>query len=90
VAATVTRTPEAVARRRAHYLAGLLWHTGAFVIINVFFWLLDAMVGEAGFQWAYWITLLWGFALAFHAVAWFVDGRDLEERKTRQYLDDQR
>lgn len=84
---TLAQTPEAIARRRARYLTGLLWHVGAFAIINAFFWLLDAMVGAEGFQWAYWITLFWGFALAFHVVAWFVDGRDLEARKTRQYLE---
>ncbi len=78
---------EALARRRAHYLSGLLWHLGTFAIINVFFWLLDATTGAPGIQWAFWITLFWGFALAFHTVAWFIDGRDLERRKTRQYLD---
>lgn len=90
MATAVTPTPETIARRRARYLTGLLWHIGAFVIINSFFWLLDAMVGAEGFQWAYWITIFWGLALAFHAVAWVVDGRNLEERKTREYLDEGR
>lgn len=89
MATAVKQTPEAIARRRARYLTGLLWHVGAFVIINAFFWLLDAMVGAEGFQWAYWISLFWGLALAFHAVAWYVDGRNLEERKIREYLEEQ-
>jgi hypothetical protein len=89
MATTTTETAEATARRRARYLTGLLWHIGAFTIINGFFWLLDALLGADGLQWAYWITLFWGFALAFHAVAWFIDGRNLEQRKTRQYLDDE-
>ncbi len=76
-----------MARRRARYLSGLLWHIGAFVIINGFFWLLDGITGAAGFQWAYWITLFWGFGLAFHLVAWFIDGRGLEDRMTRHYLE---
>ena len=67
-------TPEEQARR-AKYLTGLMWHVGAFLIINAFFWILDAMTGQAGIQWAYWITLFWGFALAFHVLAYLVVGR---------------
>jgi uncharacterized membrane protein YhaH (DUF805 family) len=67
-------TPEEQARR-ARYLTGLLWHLGTFLIINAFFWVLDLVVGQAGLQWAYWITLFWGLALAFHVLAWLVTGR---------------
>lgn len=86
---TPTQTPEERARARARYLTGLIWHVGAFVIVNAFFWILDIATGQPGIQWAYWITGFWGFALAFHALAYLVDGRQLEERKTRQYLDDE-
>ncbi len=43
-----------------------------------------------GITWSFWVTLFWGFALAFHALAYLIDGRQLEERKTQQYLDEQR
>lgn len=89
MASTQTPSPEQLALRRAHYLSGLMWHAGTFVIINAFFWILDAM-GPGGINWAFWITAAWGFALAFHALAYFVDGRQLEERKTRHYLDEYR
>ena len=84
-----TDTPEARARKRAEYLTGLLWHAGAFVIINAFFWILD-IAGAGGVTWAFWITAAWGFALLFHALAYFVDGRQLEDRKTQQYLEEER
>lgn len=45
-------------------------------------------VGEAG--WPFWITLFWGFALAFHTLAYIVDGRQLEERTAQRYLADER
>lgn len=90
MATAATRTPETTARERARYLTGLLWHVGAFLIINGFFWVLDLGVGAEGLQWAYWITLFWGLALAFHVLAWFIDGRQLEDRKTRAYLEDDR
>lgn len=78
----------AEAQSRARYLTGLLWHVGAFVILNAFFWVLDATIGAEGIQWAYWITGFWGLALAWHALAWYVDGRAVEERKTREYMQD--
>jgi hypothetical protein len=67
-------TPEEQARR-ATYLTGLMWHVGAFLIVNAFLWVLDAIVGQSGIQWAFWITLFWGLALAFHVLAYLVVGR---------------
>jgi apolipoprotein N-acyltransferase len=80
---------ESRARRRARYLSGLLWHAGAFVIINGFFWILD-VAGPGGVDWASWITCVWALALAFHGLAYLIDGRQLEEHKTQQYLEDER
>ncbi|MGI9610720.1 MAG: 2TM domain-containing protein [Acidimicrobiia bacterium] len=88
MADTATRTPEARAQRRAEYLSGLLWHAGTYVIVNAFLWALDLM-GGSGVQWSLWVTLGWGLALAFHALAYFVDGRGLEERKAQEYLADE-
>ena len=76
------------AERRANYLTGLLWHIGTFLIINGFFWALDLATGAEGIQWAIWITAVWSFALAFHVLAYLIDGRQMKERKTRQYLGD--
>lgn len=85
-----TMSPERRARARARYLTGLLWHLGAFVIVNGAFWLLDVSVGQDGVQWAQWIAGIWGVALAFHVLAYLVAGRDVEGRFTRKYLDDTR
>jgi hypothetical protein len=73
------------AQRRAKYLTGLMWHAGAFLIINAFFWVLDLVVGQDGLQWSFWITIFWGVALAFHALAYLVAGRQVEERKAQEY-----
>lgn len=78
-------TQESSARQRAKAYADLLWHIGAFVIINAFFWILDAVTG-GGITWAFWITFFWGFALAFHALAWMIQGRQLEQRRAAAYL----
>lgn len=60
---------------RTRYLTDLQWHIGVYLIINLFFWFLDLGLGQDGAQWAHWISLVWGVALAFHALGWFVDGR---------------
>lgn len=86
--ATQTPTPEELAQRRAGYLTGFLWHAGTFAIVNAFFWILDAL-DVGGTNWSFWITLFWGLALAFHGLAYLIDGRQIEDRKTKQYLDEQ-
>jgi len=87
---TDTSTPQPSdrdrAEARARYLTGLVWHVGAFTIVNVFFWFLDAITGS-GITWAHWITLMWGFALAFHALAYFVDGSGLEARAAEAFVE---
>lgn len=74
------------AQQRAHFLTGLEWHVGTFVIINIFFWFIDIGLGQGGVQWAFWIAIPWSFALAFHALAYLIDGRQIEERKTREFI----
>jgi hypothetical protein len=75
----------AEAERRARYLTDVLWHVGAFLIINAGFWVLD-LIGGGGLGWSLWITGLWGVALAFHLLAFLIDGRGVEARATRHYL----
>lgn len=83
-----TTNDERLARKRAKYLTGLLWHINTFAIINAFFWVLDAVTGEGGVQWAHWIALFWGVALLFHVSAWAIEGRQVERRRAEQSLSD--
>ena len=83
---TTNDTIERRSERRAHFLVGLEWHIGAFVIINVFFWLMDVGLGQEGVQWAHWIAVPWALALAFHALAYSIDGRQTKARKTQEFL----
>jgi len=86
---TTGLSAQQLAERRAKALVGLLWHIGAFIIINAFMWFLDLWTGP-GIQWAYWITISWGIGLAFHVLAWFLDGRQVERRLTQRYLEKER
>ncbi len=81
---------ETRAEYRARYLSSLLFHVGAFVIINALCWILDLAAGAGGLDWAHWITIFWGFALAFHALAYLIDGSQLETRRAREYLEEDR
>ncbi|MBG7606043.1 MAG: 2TM domain-containing protein [Actinobacteria bacterium] len=81
-----TSTPESRAQKRAKSYTDMLWHIGVFIVINAFLWILDLVTGAEGIQWAYWITIFWGLALAFHVVAYLVGDSGLEERKYRKTL----
>ena len=76
---------EVAASRRAKYLTGLMWHAGVYVIINAFFVFLDNL-GASGINWSIWIVFFWGFALAFHALAYLIDGRNVERDKAAEYV----
>ena len=78
---------EAGARSRAKHLADLIWHIGAFIVINALFWILD-FVGPGETTWSFWITAFWGVALAFHVLTYIMDNRNLRQREIRRYLDE--
>lgn len=84
MAATKSLTSDERAARRAKYLTGLAWHAGTFAIVNTFFWTLSYLL-DRNLGWI-WVTLFWGFALAFHALAYLVDGRRMEERAKERFL----
>ncbi len=78
-------TPQQRARKRVEDLSSLLWHLGAYVVVNAFLWIQDIVAG-GGLEYAYWVTIPWGVGLAFHALAYFLGERGLEQRKYEQFL----
>lgn len=78
-------TPEARARKRAKDLSALLWHAGVFVLVNAFLWIQDIAAG-GGLEYAYWTTIPWALGLGFHALAYFLGERRLEERTYERFL----
>ena len=82
-------TPEERARKRVQDLIGLVVHAFVFVAVNAFLWIQDIVAG-GGIEWAYWATIPWGIGLTIHAVVFFVSGGGFEERKYRQYLEEER
>ena len=64
--------------------AGLMWHTGLFVVVNGFLWIQDIVAG-GGLEYAYWVTIPWGLGLISHAVAYVFGARRVEEHRDEKF-----
>ena len=64
-------------RRPQSEFAGLMWHTGIFVVVNAFLWIQDIAAG-GGLEYAFWTTIPWGAGLIIHALTYVFGGRRAE------------
>lgn len=84
---TPTRTPvEATAHHppaadheRSKVREGFVWHLGTYLIMMGFFCAI-ALMADTGFRWVLWVAIPWGLGLAFHALAFVVEGTRLVRR----------
>lgn len=76
-------TPEERAAKRAKDHSALMWHLSAFVIVNVFLWII---VPEA----ALWVTISWGIGLAFHVAAYVIGDDGPDSARYQKYLAEER
>ena len=76
-------TPEERAEQRVKDYTDVMWHAAAYVIINVFLWII---VPQA----ALWVTLGWGIGLAFHIAYYFIGDGSRENRRYQKYLAEER
>jgi cell division protein FtsW (lipid II flippase) len=77
-------TPEGRAQNRVKSYTDAMWHIASFVIINAFLWFLD--LRQAGADWAYWVTIVWGIGLAFHVAYYLIGDAGFENRRYRRFL----
>jgi hypothetical protein len=71
---------QAIARikRRRRFISSL----GTYAIVNAVLWLVWALTGHdtSGFPWPAWVSVIWGFFLALHALRTFgYRGRPITE-----------
>ena len=82
-------TAEDRASKRAKEWTDLTWHVAVFVIVNVLLWSIDIAQG-GGLNWAYWPTIGWGIAVAFHVASYKMNVSDQEGRKYQEFLAEER
>ncbi len=76
-------TPEERAAQRVSEYTALMWHIAAYVIINLFLWII---VSEA----ALWVTIGWGIGLAFHIAAYVIGDDSPSNRRYQKFLSEER
>jgi hypothetical protein len=82
-------TAEDRARKRASEWTEVTWHVASYAIVNVLLWFIDIGQG-GGLNWAFWPTIGWGFAVAFHVAHYVMDVSGQEGRKFQQFLAEER
>ena len=81
--ATTHGTPEERAAKRVEEYSAFMWHLAAYVIINIFLWVIVP-------QSAFWVTIGWGIGLAFHAANYFIGNDGPDNRRYQKYLAEER
>jgi hypothetical protein len=82
------------ARARVQAIRGFYIHATVYVLVNIGLFVINLLVG--GGWWFYWPLIGWGIGLGAHAVGVFGFGgggpwgQDWEERKTREFMDQDR
>lgn len=87
--AEVMRGPHTRARPRTSKSAVLLWHIGAFVVVNLVLWIVD-LVNGGGIGTMLWISIPWSLALGAHLMAYTPDRGDTNDRRSQDVLADER
>lgn len=76
------------AKRRVQKIKGFYSHLASYLVMSIFFVLLN-MFSDSGHFWAIYPILGWGIGLAFHAISVFGflgTGPDWEERQMRREM----
>ena len=80
------------AKRRMEMLKGFYVHLGVYLVVNLGLFLINVLT-DRGDWWFVWSLVSWGIAVAIHAFTVFgvefVFGKDWEQRKIRQLMDEE-
>jgi hypothetical protein len=82
------------AHARVRALKDFYTHATAYVLVNIGLFVINLVTG--GSWWFYWPLIFWGLGLGVHALSVFGFagggpwGRDWEERKTKEFMDEDR
>jgi fatty acid desaturase len=82
------------ARKRVEAIKGFYIHAAVFVLVNIGLLVINLLTG--GPWWFFWPLIGWGIGLGAHALGVFGFGgggpwgQDWEERKTQEFMDEER
>jgi hypothetical protein len=78
------------ARRKVKELRGFYNHLIAYAMINMFLIIINVLTSP-GNWWFYWVTIFWGFGLAWHGISVYSNrglfSKEWEDRKMKEYMD---
>jgi hypothetical protein len=82
-------TAEGRALKRAKDSTDVMWHVAVYAIVNIFLWFIDIAQG-GGLNWAFWPTIGWGIAVAFHVASYVIDDSGTKGRMYQRFLAEER
>ena len=80
------------AKKRVEEMKGFYGNLASYVVVNIFLIILNLATSPAHL-WFFWPLLGWGIGVVFHAMAVFKVspfGKDWEERKMKQFLEEEK
>ncbi|OBW42880.1 hypothetical protein AB670_00729 [Chryseobacterium sp. MOF25P] len=77
------------AAKRVKDLKGFYGNLTSYCLIIPFLLVINLLTSP-DYLWFYWPMLGWGFGVVLHAIGTFGIGRDWEERKIRELMDEER
>lgn len=81
------------AKKRVEDLKGFYGHLTAYIIVNVFLFVIYLLFTPGSFPWFLFVTFFWGIGLVSHAISVSNRGffsKDWEDRKIKQYMDEEK
>lgn len=81
------------AKKRVEEIRGFYGNLASYIVVNVFFIILN-LATSPSYLWFFWPMLGWGIGVLFHGLSVFkvapFFGKDWEERKMKQFMDEER
>ena len=81
------------AKKRVEELKGFYGHLTAYIIVNVFLFVIYLLTTPGGFPWFLFVTFFWGIGLVSHALTVSRRGlfsKEWEERKIKEYMENEK
>ena len=79
----------AQAKKRVQEVKGFYGNLTAYIVVNVFLMIINLLTSPEHL-WFYWPMLGWGIGILAHAVSVFGIGKEWEERKIKELMEEEK